>query len=123
MTAYKVSIEFEKIKGKVAIVVNERDVIWALYILKGIRDSEIDLFINTSKGSAVISDIKDKLNSITDIIISHPNYSVDQILNPFEYNAVITLGNINNIDKIINICKKYATPIISNINTPLLKSA
>lgn len=123
MTAYKLASEVEKVKGKVAIIVNESDVISALYTVKGIRDSEIDLYINTSRGCTIINDIKDKINNIEDTVNTVLNYSVEEVLNPFDYNAVISLGNINNIDKIIDICKKYATPIISNINTPLLKTA
>ncbi|QCX33175.1 hypothetical protein FDN13_05370 [Caloramator sp. E03] len=123
MTAYKLALEVEKVKGKVAIVANETDIIFALYIIKGIKDSEIDLYINTSKGSIVISDIKDKIDNITNTTNTIFEYSVDQILNPFDYNVVICLGNISNIDKIIDICSKYATPIISNIDTPLLKIA
>lgn len=112
--------EFENIKGKIAIISDETNLASALFTIKKIKNSEIDLYIQTKDSTILINDIKDLNSSM--ICSESPvfEYSVSEIFSPFEYNAVICLGESNAITQISENCNKYATPVISKNSCHLL---
>jgi hypothetical protein len=114
MTNNVLNYEFGKIKGKVAIISDEANLPEALFTIKKIKDSQIDLYIESKNNTILISDIKDFECSIMGCENSVFEYSVSEIFSPFEYNAVICTGTSIEMAKISTTSKIYATPVISS---------
>jgi dihydroorotate dehydrogenase electron transfer subunit len=102
----------KNIKGKIAIVSDECDLTSILYTIKSIKDSEIDLFAKMSCNVLMINDIKDFNNSLNSSQNVLYKGNLTEVFSPFEYNAVICLGDSSTITTIVNTCKTYATPVI-----------
>jgi hypothetical protein len=114
MTNNVLNYEFGKIKGKVAIISDEANLPEALFTVKKIKNSQIDLYIESKNNTTLVSDIKDFECSMMGSENPVFEYSVSEIFSPFEYNAVICTGNSIEMAKISTTCKTYATPVISN---------
>lgn len=105
--------ELKNIKGKVAVISEEADLSFALLSLKNIRDSEIDIYIQSGNGTVLIKDIKDSDYTNSSDENSFFKYNVSEIFSPFEYTCVILICSSSEFFKIAAYCKAMATPVIT----------
>jgi dihydroorotate dehydrogenase electron transfer subunit len=101
----------QNIRGKIAIVADECNLPYLFFTIKNIKDSEINLYLEVNGSSYIINDIKDYCDSFINTDSSAYKGSITEIFSPFDYNAVVCFGSKSLVDKIVDTCNAYATPV------------
>ncbi|WP_207670894.1 dihydroorotate dehydrogenase electron transfer subunit [Caloramator sp. E03] len=106
--------DIEKIKGKIAIVTGGIGIAPMLYTVKKLRECDIDLYAGFKDE---IYSVDEFAQYVSNIYIStesgqygYKGYVTD-IFSPFEYNVVLCCGPEVMMEKIVKVCKTYATPV------------
>lgn len=110
---------YSNLRGKIAVICDDRNLIAALYIIKQLGDSEIDIYVNMGSRSCIIKDLKDKNTLEGSFKAESLDYSVSEVFNPFEYNSVIAEGYSESTESLKSLCKTYATPFFSEAESQL----
>lgn len=104
----------KNIKGKIAIISDENNLPSVLFAMKNIKNSEIDLYIDSKNSTILINDIKDFKENMIRNDGQIFKYSVSEIFSPLEYNAVICATDNHMQIQIASVCTACATPVILN---------
>jgi dihydroorotate dehydrogenase electron transfer subunit len=104
----------ENIKGKIAVISGGMGIAPMNYLIKSLRNCEIDLyagFRNTVYGIDGISEFVNNVYITTEDGSTGIKGYVTEIFNSLEYNAVLCCGPEMMMKKIVETCKTQAVPV------------
>ncbi|SKA85045.1 dihydroorotate dehydrogenase electron transfer subunit [Caloramator quimbayensis] len=104
----------ENIKGKIAVVAGGIGIAPMLYTVKSLKNCDIDLYVGFKDEVYEVDEFKKFVSNIY-IATESGKYGykgyVTDIFSPFEYNAVLCCGPEVMMEKVVKVCRDYATPI------------
>ncbi|WP_272507391.1 dihydroorotate dehydrogenase electron transfer subunit [Clostridium aestuarii] len=106
--------DVEKIKGKIAVVSGGIGIAPMHYLIKNLKDCDIDLYAGFKAVDYSVDNVEKNVNEVkisTEMgDIGHKGY-ITELLQPEKYDLVIGCGPEPMMERVINMCKEKDVPV------------